>query len=92
MFLLDISIFKNFIPTISKQFEANAVDLPKGTKKTLVMREISGNLVKKLLSNKESFAACDIDVFVHKIYFQVMFLFYLFVKSSLMRMYVIFIS
>ncbi|KAK8942015.1 hypothetical protein KSP40_PGU015032 [Platanthera guangdongensis] len=36
----------------------------RGTKKTLVMREIPEDSVKKLLSNKESLAAYDIVVFV----------------------------
>ncbi|KAF8387967.1 hypothetical protein HHK36_026633 [Tetracentron sinense] len=34
-------------------------------KKTLVLREIPEDGVGKLLSNKESWAACDIAVFVH---------------------------
>ena len=37
----------------------------KGTKKTLVLREIPEDGVKKLLSVKESLAACDIALFVH---------------------------
>ncbi|KAF8401667.1 hypothetical protein HHK36_012613 [Tetracentron sinense] len=36
-----------------------------GTKKTLVLREIPENRVKRLLSNKEYLADCDIAVFVH---------------------------
>lgn len=34
-------------------------------KKCLVLREIPVDRVKKLLSNKESLAACDVAVFVH---------------------------
>lgn len=36
-----------------------------GIKKTLILREIPEDGVKKLLSNKESLALCDIAIFVH---------------------------
>jgi hypothetical protein len=36
-----------------------------GTKKTLILREIPEDGVGKLLSDKESLAACDVAVFVH---------------------------
>lgn len=36
-----------------------------GCKKTLVLREVPEDGVKKMLVNKESLAACDIAVFVH---------------------------
>ncbi|KAK6164679.1 hypothetical protein DH2020_001543 [Rehmannia glutinosa] len=36
-----------------------------GNKKTLILREIPEDGVKKLLSNKESLAACDVAVFVY---------------------------
>jgi Ras family protein T1 len=39
-----------------------------GIKKTLVLREIPDDGVKKLLSNKESLASCDIAVFVYDRY------------------------
>lgn len=42
-------------------------DLPflQGIKKTLVLREIPEDGIKKLLSTKESLASCDIAVFVY---------------------------
>ncbi|XP_050223859.1 mitochondrial Rho GTPase 1-like [Mercurialis annua] len=46
-------------------YAVNVVDLPGGIKKTLILREIPENGVKKLLSDKESLASCDIAVFVH---------------------------
>ncbi|KAK9292151.1 hypothetical protein L1049_020798 [Liquidambar formosana] len=48
-----------------ERYAVNVVDLPGGNKKTLVLREIPEDGVRKLLSNKESLAACDIAVFVH---------------------------
>lgn len=36
-----------------------------GSKKTLILQEIPEDGVKKLLSNKESLAACDVAVFVY---------------------------
>jgi hypothetical protein len=36
-----------------------------GTKKTLILREIPEDKVAKLLSDKESLAACDVTIFVH---------------------------
>lgn len=36
-----------------------------GVKKTLILQEIPEDGVKKLLSNKESLAACDVAVFVY---------------------------
>ncbi|GLT38292.1 hypothetical protein SLA2020_125490 [Shorea laevis] len=51
--------------TIDECYAVNVVDLPRGVKKTLVLREIPEDGVRNLLSNKESLAACDIAVFVH---------------------------
>ncbi|XP_015570592.1 mitochondrial Rho GTPase 1 [Ricinus communis] len=51
--------------TTEDSYAVNVVDLPGGIKKTLVLREIPENGVKKLLSNKESLASCDIAIFVH---------------------------
>lgn len=51
--------------TTEERYAVNVVDDPMGTKKTLILREIPEEGVKKLLSNKESLAACDIAVFVH---------------------------
>jgi Ras family protein T1 len=36
-----------------------------GSKKTLILREIPEDGVKKLLSKKEFLAACDVAVFVY---------------------------
>lgn len=36
-----------------------------GTKKTLILREIPEDRVKKFLANKESLAACDVAVVVY---------------------------
>ncbi|KAG0468484.1 hypothetical protein HPP92_017812 [Vanilla planifolia] len=52
-------------PTTIERFAANVVELIGGIKKTLVMREVPEDLVKKLLSDKQSLAACDVAVFVH---------------------------
>ncbi|KAJ9131458.1 hypothetical protein P3X46_035115 [Hevea brasiliensis] len=52
--------------TTGENYAVNVVDLPGlGIKKTLILREIPEDGVKKLLSNKESLAPCDIAVFVH---------------------------
>ncbi|KDP23523.1 hypothetical protein JCGZ_23356 [Jatropha curcas] len=51
--------------TIEENYAVNIVDLPGGVKKTLILREIPEDGVKKLLSDKESLAPCDIAVFVH---------------------------
>ncbi|CAL1393504.1 unnamed protein product [Linum trigynum] len=51
--------------TTEEKFAANVVDLPGGSKKTLVLREIPEKEVKGLLSSKESLASCDIAVFVY---------------------------
>ncbi|XP_021620427.1 mitochondrial Rho GTPase 1 isoform X2 [Manihot esculenta] len=51
--------------TTEDRYAVNVVDLPGGIKKTLVLREIPEDEVKKLLSNKESLASCDVAVFVH---------------------------
>ncbi|KAK8942290.1 hypothetical protein KSP40_PGU000863 [Platanthera guangdongensis] len=55
-------ISKNYISTTNVRFAANVLELHEGTKKTLVMREIPKDSVKKLLSNKELLAACDIAI------------------------------
>ncbi|GMG99715.1 hypothetical protein Nepgr_001555 [Nepenthes gracilis] len=53
------------ILTNEEKYAVNVVDEPAGTKKTLVLREIPEDGVKKLLSNKESLAACDVAIFVY---------------------------
>ncbi|KAJ4719482.1 Mitochondrial Rho GTPase [Melia azedarach] len=55
----------NYSPTTDERYAVNVVDQSGGIKKTLVLREIPEDGVAKLLSNKESLAACDIAVFVH---------------------------
>ncbi|KAF8035794.1 hypothetical protein BT93_C1731 [Corymbia citriodora subsp. variegata] len=53
-----------YSPT-DERYAVNFVDQPRGVKKSLVLREIPEDEVKKILVNKESLAACDIAVFVH---------------------------
>ncbi|CAN1784021.1 Mitochondrial Rho GTPase 1 [Linum perenne] len=53
------------VSTTQEKFAVNAVELPNGTKKTLVLKEIPEDDVKVMLSNKESLASCDIAVFVY---------------------------
>ncbi|KAK4378977.1 hypothetical protein RND71_000839 [Anisodus tanguticus] len=50
--------------TTGDQYAVNVVDVG-GAKKTLVLREIPEDGVKKLLSSKDALADCDIAVFVH---------------------------
>ncbi|KAF3454463.1 hypothetical protein FNV43_RR04910 [Rhamnella rubrinervis] len=54
-----------YTSTTDERYAVNAVELPGGTKKTLVLREIPEDGVTKLLSSKEALAACDVAVFVH---------------------------
>jgi len=54
----------NSTSTTKEHYAVNDVDQLVGTKKTLILREIPEDGVKKLLSNKESLAACDVAVFV----------------------------
>ncbi|CAH9073685.1 unnamed protein product [Cuscuta epithymum] len=48
-----------------EKYTVNVVRLPGGGKKTLVLREIPEDGVKKLLSEKDALAACDVAIFVH---------------------------
>ncbi|KAG5549209.1 hypothetical protein RHGRI_014538 [Rhododendron griersonianum] len=57
--------FADMASTSEERYAVNAVDLPGGTKKTLILREIPEDGVPKLLYTKDSLAACDIAVFVH---------------------------
>ncbi|KAJ6883529.1 mitochondrial Rho GTPase 1 [Populus alba x Populus x berolinensis] len=57
--------YDNYAPTTEESYAVHVVDLPGGIKKTLVLREIPEDGVKKLLLNKESLAPCDIAVFVY---------------------------
>ncbi|KAH6818841.1 MIRO-related GTP-ase 1 [Perilla frutescens var. frutescens] len=56
---------ENYIPTTSERYAVNIVHQHAGNKKTLILREIPEDGVKKLLSDKESLAACDVAVFVY---------------------------
>ncbi|KAJ0255011.1 Mitochondrial Rho GTPase 2 [Hirschfeldia incana] len=51
--------------TVGERYAANVVDQPGGCKKTLILREIPEDRVKKFLANKESLAACDVAVVVY---------------------------
>ncbi|KZV32415.1 mitochondrial Rho GTPase 1 [Dorcoceras hygrometricum] len=64
MSLLGRPFSENHISTMSEQYVVNVVDQHMG-KKTLVLREIPEDGVQKLLSNKESLAACDVAVFIY---------------------------
>ncbi|XP_058197867.1 mitochondrial Rho GTPase 1-like isoform X2 [Rhododendron vialii] len=55
----------SYTSTSEDHYAVNDVDQLVGTKKTLILREIPEDGVKKLLSNKESLAACDVAVFVY---------------------------
>ncbi|KAJ9187642.1 hypothetical protein P3X46_003071 [Hevea brasiliensis] len=52
-------------PTMAEHYAANVVDQHGGNKKTLILQEIPEDEAKKILSNKESLAACDIAIFVY---------------------------
>ncbi|KAG5514439.1 hypothetical protein RHGRI_035752 [Rhododendron griersonianum] len=58
-------ISDSYTSTTEDHYAVNDVDQLVGTKKTLILREIPEDGVKKLLSNKESLAACDVAVFVY---------------------------
>ncbi|RWR76673.1 mitochondrial Rho GTPase 1-like protein [Cinnamomum micranthum f. kanehirae] len=52
--------------TTTERFAANVVEQQGGTRKNiLIMREVPEDSVERLLSTKESLAACDIAVFVY---------------------------
>ncbi|KAJ9682024.1 hypothetical protein PVL29_018085 [Vitis rotundifolia] len=55
----------SYNPTIDERYAVNVVDQPGGSKKTLVLREIPEDGVRKLLSKRDSLAACDIALFVY---------------------------
>lgn len=54
-----------YSPTTTERFATNTVDHLGGNKKTLILREIPEDGVKRLLSSKESLAECDVAIFVH---------------------------
>ncbi|CAL5397343.1 unnamed protein product [Camellia sinensis] len=54
-----------YTSTTDERYAVNVVDQPGGTKKTLILREIPEDAVRKLLSTRDYLAACDIAVFVH---------------------------
>ncbi|KAH9729885.1 mitochondrial Rho GTPase 2 [Citrus sinensis] len=55
---------ENYAPTTGEQYAVNVVDQPGGNKKTLILQEIPEG-VKKILSNKEALASCDVTIFVY---------------------------
>ncbi|XVF57432.1 hypothetical protein PTKIN_Ptkin06aG0204800 [Pterospermum kingtungense] len=55
----------SYSPTTEDRYAANVVELPGGIKKTLVLREIPEGGVAKLLSYRDTLAACDLAVFVY---------------------------
>ncbi|KAG6438323.1 hypothetical protein SASPL_103261 [Salvia splendens] len=63
--LLGRPFSENYTPTTSERYAVNIVQQHPGNKKTLILQEIPEDGVKKLLSNKESLAACDVAVFVY---------------------------
>ncbi|KAK6141404.1 hypothetical protein DH2020_024852 [Rehmannia glutinosa] len=65
MSLLGRPFSENITLATGEQYVVNVVDQHMGNKKTLILREIPEDGVKKLLSNKESLAACDVAVFVY---------------------------
>ncbi|KAK4407129.1 Mitochondrial Rho GTPase 1 [Sesamum angolense] len=65
MSLLGRPFSENYVPTTTQQYIVNVIDRHMGNKKTLILREVPEDGVKKLLSNKESLAACDVAVFVY---------------------------
>ncbi|CAK9147069.1 unnamed protein product [Ilex paraguariensis] len=65
MSLLGRPFSDNYSPTKNEHYVVNMVEWLGGTKKTVVLREIPEDGVKKLLSNKESLANCDVAVFVY---------------------------
>ncbi|CAA0828110.1 Mitochondrial Rho GTPase 1 [Striga hermonthica] len=56
---------ENYTPTADEQYAVNVIDQHSGNKKTLILREIPEDGAKRLLSNKEYLAACDVAVFVY---------------------------
>ncbi|KAF9682874.1 hypothetical protein SADUNF_Sadunf05G0153400 [Salix dunnii] len=56
---------ENHEPTAGERYAVNVVDQPGGNKKTLILREIPEDGVKKFLSNKESLSSSDVAVFVY---------------------------
>ncbi|KAI3857149.1 hypothetical protein MKW98_010563 [Papaver atlanticum] len=54
-----------YSPSTTECFSTNTVDHLGGNKKTLILREIPEDGVKRLLSSKESLADCDVAIFVY---------------------------
>ncbi|XP_061358130.1 mitochondrial Rho GTPase 2-like isoform X2 [Gastrolobium bilobum] len=65
--LLGRPFSNNYTPTTVEQYAASIIDLTgvRGTKKTLVLREIPEDGVSNFLSNQDCLAACDVAVFVY---------------------------
>ncbi|KAF5746744.1 mitochondrial Rho GTPase 1-like isoform X1 [Tripterygium wilfordii] len=62
---LGSSFSDSYTSTTEERFAVNVVDQPGGIKKTLVLREVPEDGVKRFLSRKESLAACDMALFVY---------------------------
>ncbi|KAK9281582.1 hypothetical protein L1049_004485 [Liquidambar formosana] len=56
---------ENYTSTTGEHYATNVVHQLGGTTKTLILREIPEDRVKKFLSHKESLAACDVAVFAY---------------------------
>ncbi|GMN48783.1 hypothetical protein TIFTF001_017951 [Ficus carica] len=54
-----------FTSNTSERFAVNVVSQVGGTKRTLILREIPEDGLKKFLSNKEFLAPCDVAVFLY---------------------------
>ncbi|KAK9083082.1 hypothetical protein Scep_029553 [Stephania cephalantha] len=69
---MEVEIISEWLEKPQKESEEDQpfvlMNPPPGEKKTLVLREIPEDEVRKLLSNKESLAACDVAIFVHDRY------------------------
>ncbi|GER24819.1 mitochondrial Rho GTPase [Striga asiatica] len=65
MSMLGRPFSENYTPTTDEQYAVNVIDQRSGNKKTLILREIPEDGAKRLLSNKEYLAACDVAVFVY---------------------------
>ncbi|XP_027366747.1 mitochondrial Rho GTPase 2 isoform X2 [Abrus precatorius] len=63
--LLGRPFSSNYTPTTVDQYAANVVELKRGTRKILILREIPEDGLLEFLSNQDFLAACDVAVFVY---------------------------
>ncbi|KAJ7972803.1 Mitochondrial Rho GTPase [Quillaja saponaria] len=61
--LLKRPFSNNYKPTTMERFAVNVVEIG-GTRKTLILREIPEDTVKKFVHNNDSLASCDVAIFV----------------------------